>query len=60
MDNKLDLRAQRNKAFAKATNDIDWSIRTFKSRSMKVMKMINISLIQSHLDYGALVRAPTN
>ena len=47
-------------AVAKAKNKAGWILRTFKTRSVELMRTLWNSLVQPHLDYGSVLWSPSD
>lgn len=58
MSNNLTFTEHINKVCNKVKQLCGWILRTFKSRSMKVLKPLWVSLVQPHIDYCSQLWAP--
>ena len=58
VDEKMKYSDHIQKAISKARQKIGWISRTFKNRSIKILKTLWNSLVQSHMDYGSILWTP--
>ena len=60
MDCNLDFKEHRNWVLKKARDKSAWVLRTFKCRSLDLLRRLWRSLVQSHLDYSCLLWSPVD
>ena len=60
VDNRANIRPQQAVVVKKVKAKTAWMLRTFRSRDLKLMRSLWVTLVRPHQDYGSQLWAPVS